>query len=68
MISVIDRTAQADRWLLRSSVASKRFPLSNVRSARFSLCAGFFVQGGPGGEGIPEEEFAEPSFRFPRER
>jgi len=35
MTSVPDWTAQADQLRLRSSVASKRFPLSNEQLARF---------------------------------
>ena len=61
----------SERWTVfkpRSSVASKRFPLSNVRSARFSLCAGFFVQASPAGRGSLKKNLRIRRFGCPRER
>jgi hypothetical protein len=55
MTSVVIRTAQADRLRLRSSVASKRFPLGDERLARFRFARVFVPCGEPVGPGVPDE-------------
>jgi hypothetical protein len=51
--------AIADRSQSRSSVASKRFPLSNERLARFRFARDFFRATRPMGRVVPNE-FAKP--------
>jgi len=54
MTSVADWAAQADRLRLRSSVASKRFPLSDEQLARFRFARVFCRAMRPGGAGGPK--------------
>jgi len=62
MTSVADWAAQADHSRLRSSVASKRFPLSNEQLARFRFARTFCARR-PVGQVAPNE-FAEPMCGF----
>jgi len=53
MTSVSDWTAHADQLRLRSSVASKRFPLSNEQLARFRFARVQFARCGRMGPIVP---------------
>jgi hypothetical protein len=63
MTSVADWAAQADPSRLRSSVASKRFPLSNEQLARFRFARLFSRVAGELGPTVPIE-LAEPICGF----
>jgi hypothetical protein len=63
MTSVADWAARADRLALRSSVASKRFPLSDEQLARFRFARFFFACGDGWDPAVPNE-FAEPMCGF----
>jgi len=65
MTSVPDWTAYADQLRQRSSVASKRFPLSNEQLARFRF-ARVQSAGRPDGTFGPDWEFAKPFPGFAR--